>query len=199
MCARYDVPNPLNLVSAEAASGDPMLNMLLRPPSLHGPTVTLATSRGRKNRLTYGVHLMQFKKSAFIAIAIATSLILGCDSGKKVELEAGSKITATLWSVSDTLFGKDLAVQTGMRGIEQYDVPTQNALKKMNCNLAVEPKWDAPLSRFVAGTAKLACDNDTVEIPAVLIDEEGKAGIPTLALDQRITVRLTDSTKITIK
>lgn len=32
MCARYDVHNPLNLVSAEAASGDPMLNMLLRPP-----------------------------------------------------------------------------------------------------------------------------------------------------------------------
>ncbi len=197
MCARYDVHNPLNLVSAEAASGDPMLNMLLRPPSLHGSTDALATSRGRKNRLTYGVQLMQFKKSAFIAIV--TSLIMGCDSGKKVELEAGSKITATLWSVSDTLFGKDLAVQTGMRGIEQYDVPTQNALKKMNCNLAVEPKWDVPLSRFVAGTAKLACDNDTVEIPAVLIDEEGKAGVPTLALDQRITVRLTDSTKITIK
>lgn len=140
---------------------------------------------------------MQLKKFAFIAIV--ASLIMGCDSGKKIELEAGSKITATLYSVSGTLFGKVLTVQTGMRGIEKYDVPTQNALRKMNCNLAVESKWDAPLRRHVASTVKLACDNETVEIPAVLIDHEGNAGVAKLVLGQRITVMLADTAKITIK
>lgn len=142
---------------------------------------------------------MQFKKSAFVAIAIVASLIMGCDSGQKIDLKRDMKISATLWNSQGTLIGKDLTVQTGTPGSEKDDISTENALKKYECNLAVEQTLDEKTHQYVTGPAKLACAKDIVEIPAVLIDNDGKADVPALAVDQRISVKLTESTEVKIK
>jgi hypothetical protein len=119
---------------------------------------------------------MHFKKLAFTAIA--ASLLIGCDSGPRVEIEAGSKITAKIYHLGDTVMGSIQVVQTGMKGIERFDIPTQNALKKLNCTLAAPTTWDAERKGFVITKASVSCDDkDIVEFPAVLIGQDGKAGI----------------------
>lgn len=117
---------------------------------------------------------MHFKKLALTAIA--ASLLIGCDSGPRVEIEAGSKITAKIYHLGDTVMGSIQVVQTGMKGIERFDIPAQNALKKLNCTLAASR--DTEQKGFVITKASVSCDDkDIVEFPAVLIGGDGKSGI----------------------
>lgn len=135
---------------------------------------------------------MHFKKLVFTAIA--ASLLIGCDSGPRVEIEAGSKITAKIYHLGDTIMGNIQVVQTGMKGIERFDIPTQNALKKLNCTLAAPTTWDAERKGFVITKASVSCDDkDIVEFPAVLIGEDGKTGIVGAAIDGNMVVMARDS------
>lgn len=137
---------------------------------------------------------MDFKKLAFTAIA--ASILMGCDSGPRVEVEAGSKITAKIYHLGDTVMGNIQVVQTGMKGIERFDIPVQNALKKLNCTLAAPTSWSAERKGFVITKAFVSCDNkDIVEFPAVLIGVDGRAGIEIdgAALGDNMVVQARDS------
>lgn len=134
---------------------------------------------------------MHFKKLALTAIA--ANLLIGCDTGPRVEIEAGSKITAKLYLVGDTAMGSIQVVQTGMEGIERFDIPTQNALKKLNCTLAASR--DTKQKGFVITKASVSCDDkDIVEFPAILISGYGKSGVePDAAIGDNFVVMARDS------
>lgn len=130
---------------------------------------------------------MHFNKLAFTAIA--ASFLIGCDSGPRVEIEAGSKITAKIYHLGDTVMGSIQVVQTGMKGIERFDIPAQNALKKLNCTLAAPTTWDAERKGFVISKASLSCDDkDIVEFPADLIGFDRKPGIDQVSLGDNMIV-----------
>ena len=133
----------------------------------------------------YGDLLMHFKKTA--VIAIMSCALFGC--GPKLKIESGTKVSATVWSISDTLMGKTVTLQN--------DRPGQDALQKINCELAVPTQWDSKLLRHVATKAILACNNqDPIEFPAELIDADGRSGLSGVALGDTITVKLADSVAV---
>jgi hypothetical protein len=135
---------------------------------------------------------MHFKKLALTAIA--ASLLIGCDSGPRVEIEAGSKITAEIYQPGDTIMGNIQLVQTGFKGIERFDIPAQNALKKQKCILSAPTTFDTELKRHVISKAFVSCDDkDTVEFPASLIGKDGNAGITGAAKGDSMVVMARDS------
>lgn len=122
---------------------------------------------------------MHLKKTALLAIL--SFALLGCEP--KTKIDSGTTITATIWSMTDTIFVKDFILSN--------DKKAQDSLRAMKCDLGFAAPYNAKTQLHEANTATLACDNrDMINFPIELLGPDGQPGLSHLKVGAPITIKL---------
>jgi hypothetical protein len=125
---------------------------------------------------------MHLKKTALLAIF--SFALLGCEP--KTKIDSGTTITATIWSMTGTIFVKDLILSS--------DKKAEDSLRAMRCELGFAAPYNAKTQLHEANTATLACDKkDMVNFPIELLGPDGQLGLSHLKVGEPITIKLKES------
>lgn len=119
--------------------------------------------------------MILLKKSALLMFFM---ILTGCNQQTKID--SGSTISATVWSLQNGLFAKDLIVDP--------DNGAQSKLHEMKCQVALSVELK---DFFIVNRSSIACDKkDLIDFSATLFDQDGN---PTkqLHIGQVIKLKLT--------